>query len=176
MSGSGKAAGRAATPAKEMTTPHASPAVSLREYVEAEIRAVRAEMQAKLDAAERLNVERYGRLCDGQRAAERANEIALQAADKANTKSEENQRHINLTQNEFRGTLSDQAAQLMPRKEAEQGDQQNAEKIAALTDRMNRGEGRSSGYAGLWALIVGGIGVAAVIFGVVWAVAHGGGK
>jgi hypothetical protein len=144
--------------------------------VEAEIRAVRAEMQAKLDAAERLNVERYGRLCDGQRAQERANAIALAAADKANSKSEENQRHINLTQNEFRGTLTDQAAQLMPRKEAEQGDQQNAEKIAALTDRMNRGEGKSSGYAGLWGFIVAGIATAGIIFGIIWTVTHGGGK
>jgi len=150
------------------------PAVSLRDYFEAELRAIRSEMQTKLDAAERLNVERYGRLTDGQGAQDRANTIALAAADKAVAKAEENQRHINLTQNEFRGTLSDQAAQLMPRKEAEQGDKINTAAINALADRMNRSGGKSEGYAGLWGFIVAGIATAAVVFGVVWTVTHAG--
>ena len=45
--------------------------------------------------------------------------IALQAADKAKDKAEDAQRRVNETQNEFRGTLKDQAATLMPRAEAE---------------------------------------------------------
>lgn len=47
-------------------------------------------------------------------------QIALAAADKAVNKAEEAQLRVNTTQNEFRGTLKDQAALMMPRKEVEQ--------------------------------------------------------
>lgn len=47
-------------------------------------------------------------------------QIALAAADKAVNKAEEAQLRVNQTQNEFRGTLKDQASLMMPRKEVEQ--------------------------------------------------------
>lgn len=40
------------------------------------------------------------------------------------------------------------------------------EKITALNKRMDLSEGRNSGYAGLWAFIVGGIGLISVIIGI----------
>jgi hypothetical protein len=52
-------------------------------------------------------------------AAEKAVEAALTASDKAVTKSELAQKDVNATQNEFRGTLRDQAATFMPRAETE---------------------------------------------------------
>lgn len=47
-------------------------------------------------------------------------QIALAASDRAVNKAEEAQLRVNQTQNEFRGTLKDQAATLMPRSEVEQ--------------------------------------------------------
>lgn len=52
-------------------------------------------------------------------AAEKAVSAALTAAEKAVTKAEASQEKVNVTQNEFRGTLKDQAADLMPRAETE---------------------------------------------------------
>ena len=52
-------------------------------------------------------------------AAEKAVTAALTAAEKAVTKAEASQEKVNVTQNEFRGTLKDQAADLMPRAETE---------------------------------------------------------
>lgn len=52
-------------------------------------------------------------------AAEKATNAALAASDKAVQKSEEAQLRVNVTQNEFRGTLADQATLQMPRLEAE---------------------------------------------------------
>lgn len=46
--------------------------------------------------------------------------IALEASDRAVNKAEEAQLRVNQTQNEFRGTLKDQNATMMPRKEVEQ--------------------------------------------------------
>jgi hypothetical protein len=52
-------------------------------------------------------------------AAEKAVNAALSAAEKAVEKAEASQQRVNETQNEFRGTLKDQAADLMPRAETE---------------------------------------------------------
>jgi len=46
--------------------------------------------------------------------------IAMSAAQRAVDKAEEAQLRVNTTQNEFRGTLKDQNATMMPRKEVEQ--------------------------------------------------------
>lgn len=46
--------------------------------------------------------------------------LALDSADKAVNKAEEAQLRVNVTQNEFRGSLKDQAATMMPRREYEQ--------------------------------------------------------
>jgi len=51
--------------------------------------------------------------------AEKAVTAALTAAEKAVEKAEAAQGRVNETQNEFRGTLKDQAAELMPRAETE---------------------------------------------------------
>lgn len=52
-------------------------------------------------------------------AAEKAVAAALSASEKAVDKAETNQRAVNEGQNEFRATLRDQAANLMPRTETE---------------------------------------------------------
>ena len=51
--------------------------------------------------------------------AAKAVDAAFAAAEKAVTKAEEAQQRVNIGQNEFRGSLADQAATLMPRKEVE---------------------------------------------------------
>jgi len=52
-------------------------------------------------------------------AAEKAVAAALESAEKAIAKAETAQQRVNETQNEFRGTLRDQARELMPRNETE---------------------------------------------------------
>jgi hypothetical protein len=52
-------------------------------------------------------------------AQEKAVAAALAASEKAVNKAEAAQARVNETQNEFRGTLADQARELMPRKETE---------------------------------------------------------
>jgi len=52
-------------------------------------------------------------------AAEKAVAAALESAEKAIAKAEASQQRVNETQNEFRGTLRDQARELMPRNETE---------------------------------------------------------
>ena len=48
-----------------------------------------------------------------------ATTVALSSAEKAVDKAEQAQLRVNVTQNEFRATLKDQAADLMPRSETE---------------------------------------------------------
>lgn len=52
-----------------------------------------------------------------RKADKEALKLALDSADKAVTKAEEAQQRVNQTQNEFRGTLKDQAATLLPKNE-----------------------------------------------------------
>jgi hypothetical protein len=81
-------------------------------------------------SSEQLTIERVRRLDErlnaqetavsaALAAAEKAVAAALSASDKAVTKAEIAQAKVNETQNEFRGSLRDQAATQMPRQEAE---------------------------------------------------------
>lgn len=100
------------------------------ERVYADIRRLDQLRSADADSSELLTLERVRRLderLDAQvvavqaalAAAEKAVAAALSAADKAVGKAEIAQAKVNDTQNEFRGSLRDQAQTLMPRAEAE---------------------------------------------------------
>jgi hypothetical protein len=91
---------------------------------------VRGYFERILSERDRRDAERDKRFDERYDAQEKAVEAALSAAEKATsaafaaakeavTKAEEAQQRVNVTQNEFRGTLADQAADLMPRKETE---------------------------------------------------------
>lgn len=104
--------------------------------------------------------------------------IALEAASTAVGKAEQAQSKVNETQNEFRGTLKDQAATLMPRTETEQ-------LIKALREESERGragiqkdvdalktsstaiEGRSKGLNAGWIYLIGALGAIGTLFGII---------
>lgn len=67
-------------------------------------------------------------------AAKEAVAAALLAADKAVNKAEEAQARVNVGQNEFRGTLSDQATRLMPRAESENTTRELRDILSALAN------------------------------------------
>lgn len=87
-------------------------------------------------------------------AQEKAVNAALIAADRAVIKAELAAEKRFEGVNEFRATLADQAATLMPRTEAESRIQAMAEKLADVTDRLNRSEGKGTGIASSWAVSI----------------------
>jgi hypothetical protein len=104
-------------------------------------------------------------------AAEKAVQTALTAAEKAVNKAETAAEKRFEAVNEFRAALSDQAATLMPRTEAEARYQSNADKIADLITRLDKMEARSRGISAGWGyliaagtLMIGLIGAAVTIY------------
>lgn len=94
---------------------------------------------------------------------------ALAAAEKANDKAEKAQQGINKTQNEFRGTLKDQAATLMPIKEAEAKFDDIQKQINSLLSVQTSSQGKSFGLQAGWGYLTGAIGLAAIIISVILA-------
>lgn len=76
---------------------------------------------------------------------QRALAAALASAEKANDKAETAQRAVNKTQNEFRGTLKDQASTLMPIKEAEAKFEDLQKQITDLSNSQKTSTGRTEG-------------------------------
>ena len=97
----------------------------------------------------------------------KAIEAALLAAKEAVIKAELATEKRFESVNEFRQTLSDQAAQFMTRTEAEAAISRNAERIQDLTDRLNRSEGHSQGLGAGWAYLVAAVGAIAAVIVVV---------
>lgn len=100
---------------------------------------------------------------------DKAVQAALQAAKEAVIKAETATEKRFEATNEFRGQLADQTATLLPRSEYDSNHKALEDKIDALTDRMNRNDGKSSGLNAGWGYIVGAIGLAATIIGIILA-------
>jgi len=75
-------------------------------------------------------------------ASDKATSVAMTAEQRAVAKAEAASEKRFESVNEFRQTLTDQAATFMPRKEAEQRAQANTDKIDTLTSRMDKLESR----------------------------------
>ena len=78
-------------------------------------------------------------------AAEKAVSAALISSEKAIDKAEFAQQRVNETQNEFRGTLKDQAATLMPRSETESLIRELRTAIEDVKKSRDEGTGRFKG-------------------------------
>lgn len=100
-------------------------------------------------------------------AQEKATDVALDALNKRFDST-----------NEFRQTLSDQAATFIPRAEAIQRADNNAEKIsnldkrmtdalAIINSRLDLNTGKSTGMNAVWGYIVGAIGLAATVISII---------
>lgn len=103
-------------------------------------------------------------------AMEKATVAALAAAQRAVEKAEIAVEKRLEGMNEFRGTLSDQASMLMPRAEAENRLTTLSERVAALSSRIDRGEGKGSGLSAGWGYLVGAVGLLGSILSVAYAV------
>lgn len=136
-------------------------------------------LAAKLEGNQALQAERdrrYTERFDAQEranaialaAVEKANQVALAAAEKAVLKAENAAERRFESQNEFRGTLSDQARTLMPRAEVEALVLGINDKLKRLDDSQiaNAGKGAGIGAIVSYLFAVAGIAVAiaAVLF------------
>lgn len=91
---------------------------------------------------------------------------ALTAADRALLKAEAASEKRFEGVNEFRATLSDQAQLLMPRGEAQTLIRGLAEQVSELRDRVNRSEGKGSGYGASWAIALAVIGLISTLLAI----------
>lgn len=91
---------------------------------------------------------------------------ALNAMKEAVTKAEAATERRFESVNEFRQTLSDQAGTFISRVEFEALREANAERIRELTARLDRTEGRATGFSTGWGFLVGAVGVAAAVIAV----------
>jgi C4-dicarboxylate-specific signal transduction histidine kinase len=107
---------------------------------------------------------RYQQRFDAQT---KAIEAALLAAKEAVVKAELATEKRFESVNEFRQTLSDQAAQFMTRGESEAATGRNTERIQELTDRVNRREGHGAGLNAGWVYLIAAVGVIGTVIAAV---------
>lgn len=112
-------------------------------------------------------LERYfeRRFTDQDKAVQAALLAAKEAVLKAEVASEKRFESVN----EFRRTLSDQTNTFLPRPEYDSNHKALEDKIDALTDRMNRSDGKSSGLNAGWGYLAGAIGLAATVISIILA-------
>lgn len=91
---------------------------------------------------------------------------AMASAEKAVQKAEAATEKRFDSVNEFRAQLSDQAQRFLPRTEADAVNRASSEKIDALQSRMDRLEGRGSGFASSWAILIAAIAAVGVIISI----------
>jgi hypothetical protein len=132
---------------------------SLRELT-ADLDGVRAVFDEKVDRVREVADERDRRYEERFRAMDEKTSLALTASEKAVTKAETATEKRFDAVNEFRGTLSDQAANLLPRGEANarfdayDGKVEEIKKeIAILRDTGSRSEGGIAGVKGSWIVV-----------------------
>ncbi len=132
------------------------PAVPLKEHFES--------LLADKDKRDQQRYDAQSKALDAALlAADRAVQAALQAAEKAVTKAENAAEKRFESVNEFRTTLSDQAAQFLTRSEAEATMANIRERVQELTDRVNRSEGKAGGVSSTMTMVfvIGGLVIAA---------------
>jgi len=98
--------------------------------------------------------------------------LAFLNAEKASEKAENAQRVVNITQNEFRGALKDQAAMLATRSEVDR----LVERIKTLEIGWASGAGHSGGMKDSWATIISIFSLAATLVMAVFYLSHWAGK
>ena len=129
--------------------------VSLKEHLEALLVEKDKRDQQRFDAQGQA-------LTAALLAAEKAVQTALVAAEKAVTKAETANEKRFESVNEFRKTLSDQAASFPSRVEL----QALAERVSDLATRMDKTEGRSTGLNAGWGYVVAAAGIIVAVLAV----------
>lgn len=110
-------------------------------YTHRVIADLKEQLNIRFDANEQFFKQRISDI-------ETLHESELRSARDAIEKVASETERTRMSQNEWRGTLSDQAAQFATKSEVEA-----VEKVAAsLSSRMDRSEGKGLGASGLWAI------------------------
>ncbi len=130
--------------------------------LDAAFAAQKSAMQTAFDSRERATDAAFA-------AQKSAVEAALAAAKEAVQKAETAANSKFDSVNEFRGQLADYQRTLMPRAEVAVMMGAMQEKLDALTHRMDRNDGRSGGLNAGWGYLVGAVGLAAAVIGIVLA-------
>jgi hypothetical protein len=134
--------------------------ISLRDHFEAMFREKDLRDQQRFDAQERA-------VGAAMAAQEKAVTAAMAAADRAVQKAEAAADRRAEGQNEFRATLTDQAATFATKDALDQFRDGLTKDIVALGSRMDRADGNKSGWSAGWQLLMGlaglGIGVAGAV-------------
>jgi hypothetical protein len=104
----------------------------LREHMQMQV----AQLSAAIVNADRMSEERSRTLAAVIDGNQREYRLATKSSNLAVTKAEEAQQRVNVSQNEFRGQLADQAATLMPRRESEAGHDEHTRQLAELREQI----------------------------------------
>lgn len=128
-----------------------------------------AHLKELLNAADKRYEQRFNAqetaVAAGLNAQEKAIAAALSAAKEAVTKAEIAAEKRLDSVNEFRGQLRDQQATFISKAEAEQRLLALSEKLNSLQQRVDKNEGKNSGFSEGWGYVIGAIGLALGVFG-----------
>lgn len=116
------------------------------------------QIKQALDAANTLMQAHLGTLEQRIRSVHREIDIEALATRTAVQKAETATEKRFESVNEFRAQMADQATLFITRREVEAVVGSNAEKVVAITDRINRSEGRGAGMSQFAGWIFGGVG------------------
>lgn len=140
----------------------------LREHISNQVEQIRAT----LDAGERINVERVKKLEGDDEALLRLIDQRFnstkEAVDKAEVATDKRFDAVNA----FRAQLADQTGSFLPREVAETQFAEIRKQLAMNTDRLNRGEGKSTGADDFRAQLVAGAAVLVAIGSLLAAFLH----
>ena len=128
---------------------------ALREHIRNQI----DQIKAALISAGELEIARVNSVINQITSVHREIDIEAQATKEAVRKAETATEKRFESVNEFRAQMADQSALFISRREVEAVANAQAEKITAITDRLNRSEGRGAGMSQIWGFIIGGVGM-----------------
>jgi hypothetical protein len=129
------------------------------------------ELRVEVAALRDLTAERFKSMRELLDERKEQVAIALSSAEKATQKAEEAQQRVNVSQNEFRGSLKDQASTLATKDSTDR----LAERIANIEKVLATGEGRLGGVAtaqsvlfSVLPMLIAGAGVTVALVALLW--------
>lgn len=122
-----------------------------------------ARLEERIAALDRLTDEKFVTISAMMKFQADKVELALAASDKADDKATLAYEKRFESVNEFRDTLSDQAANLVGRNEYNATVKALTDKLAVITERLDKSEGKGVGLNAGWIYLIGAITVMGVL-------------
>lgn len=122
-----------------------------------------ARLEERIAALDRLTDEKFVTISAMMKFQADKVELALAASDKADDKATLAYEKRFESVNEFRDTLSDQAANLVGRNEYNATVKALTDKLAVVTERLDKSEGKGVGLNAGWIYLIGAITVMGVL-------------